>query len=205
MSETVQIATQARSPRRTALWLQVVTIAWMLLECSVSLYSAVTAHSAAILAFGADSLVELLSATIVLLRFLPVPILTERKAARLAGGLLFALALIVFLVAIASMLLYLQAKTSLSGIAITIAALIVMPVLAQLKRREARRTGSRALAADAIQSATCAWLALTALAGLAANALFHIAWFDSAAALLAVPLLLREGRAAWQEHSCACC
>jgi len=80
-----------------------------------------------------------------------------------------------------------------------------MPVLAQLKRREARRTGSRALAADAIQSATCAWLALTALAGLAANALFHIAWFDSAAALLAVPLLLREGRAAWQEHSCACC
>ena len=205
MSDLLQVATDASAQRHTALRLQVVTVAWMLLECGVALYAAVTAHSAAILAFGADSLVEILSATVVLLRFLPIPIFSERKAARLAGVLLFVLALVVFLVAIASLLLRVHAKTSVSGIVITVAALIVMPALAHLKRREAHHTGSRALAADAIQSATCAWLALTALAGLAANAFFHIAWFDSAAALLAVPLLLREGRAAWREHSCACC
>lgn len=204
MSETIQIAAKARTPRRTALWLQIVTLVWMSLECGVSFYSAVTSHSAAILAFGADSLVELLSATVVLLRFLPVPILSERKASRLAGGLLVALAFVVFVASMASILLRVHAKPSVSGIAITVAAPFVMPLLAHLKRREAHRVGSRALAADAIQSATCAWLALTALAGLAANALFHLWWLDSAAALVAIPLLIREGRSAWQGDACGC-
>jgi len=69
--------------------------------------------------------------------------------------------------------------------AITAAALVAMPVLAGLKRREARRSGNAALAADAVQSATCAYIALVALVGLAVNAAFHIAWFDSVAALAA--------------------
>ena len=79
---------------------------------------------------------------------------------------------------------------------VTIAALAVMPILATLKRREARRTNNVALAADAVQSATCAYLALITLAGLAANAVFHIPWVDSVAALLAIPILLKEGRMA---------
>lgn len=176
----------------------------MLFECGVALYSAITARSAAILAFGADSLVELVSATVVLLRFLPIPVISERKAARLAGGLLFALALIVLVTALAAMALGVHSEPSLSGIAITIAALVVMPILAWLKRRESRRIGSRALAADAAQSAACAWLAFTALAGLTANAIFHIWWLDSAAALIAIPLLVREGLAAFKGHTCSC-
>jgi hypothetical protein len=56
-----------------------------------------------------------------------------------------------------------------------------------------------------VQSATCAYLAVIALAGLAINALFHIAWFDSLAALAAIPLLLKEGRAAWIGKACSCC
>jgi len=88
---------------------------------------------------------------------------------------------------------------------VTTCALIAMPFLAWLKRREARRTNNVALAADAVQSATCAYLALITLAGLAANAAFHIPWFDSLAALLAVPILFSEGRSAWQGHACGCC
>jgi divalent metal cation (Fe/Co/Zn/Cd) transporter len=80
-----------------------------------------------------------------------------------------------------------------------------MPVLAWLKRREARRAGNTALAADAVQSATCAYLALIALAGLIMNALFHIAWFDPVAALAAIPLLVKEGRSAWRGEACGCC
>ena len=57
--------------------------------------------------------------------------------------------------------------------AITVAALFAMPLLAWLKRREARRTHHPALAADAVQSATCAYLAVITLAGLAINAVFH--------------------------------
>ncbi len=52
---------------------------------------------------------------------------------------------------------------------------------------------------------TCAYLALLALLGLAARAVFGIAWFDDLAALLSLPLLLREARAAWRGHlGCAC-
>ena len=62
-----------------------------------------------------------------------------------------------------------------------------------------------ALAADAVQSATCAYLALITLVGLGLNAAFHWPWFDSLAALLAIPILVQEGRSAWKGHTCSCC
>ena len=187
------------------LWLQAITLAWMLAECGLSLYAAATAHSPALLAFGSDSFVELLSAGVVLLQYLPRVSISERNAARAAGVLLFALAFIVTATATVSLALRQRPQTSRLGIGVTLTALIAMPILATLKRREARRSNNSALAADAVQSATCAYLALIALAGLSINALFHIAWFDSLAALAAIPLLIKEGRAAWQGQACGCC
>ena len=209
MRNAVQFETQplraTMNPRPAVFWLQGITLAWMLVEFGVSAYAAWTAHSPAMLAFGSDSLVELLSATVVLLQWLPGVRISERRATRTAAILLFVLAFVVAAIAIASFALRVRPETSCAGIAITIAALIAMPVLAWLKRREARHSGNTALAADAVQSATCAYLALITLVGLAANALFHIPWFDSLAALAAVPLLLREGRSAWRGHTCGCC
>lgn len=188
-----------------ALWLQSITLLWMLVEFAIACFAAVTAHSPALLAFGSDSFVELLSATVVLLQWTPRFAIAEKAAGRVAGGLLFVLALVVAAVAIGSIILRWQPRTSRLGIGITIAALFVMPVLAMLKRREAHRSRNVALAADAVQSATCAYLALITLAGLAANALFHLPWLDSAAALLIFPLLVREGRSAWRGQTCGCC
>jgi divalent metal cation (Fe/Co/Zn/Cd) transporter len=215
MSGTVQIETPLSKVRTVActpprhsvavFWLQGVTLAWMLVECGLSLYAAAMAHSPVLLAFGSDSFVELVSAGVVLLQFVPRFSISERSAARAAGALLFAIALFVCVMASLSLALHLRPETSRLGIGITLAALIAMPVLAGLKRREARRSNNAALAADAVQSATCAYLAVIALGGLAINALFHIAWFDSAAALVAIPLLLKEGRAAWQGKACGCC
>jgi divalent metal cation (Fe/Co/Zn/Cd) transporter len=177
----------------------------MLVEFGVSAYAAVTAHSPAMLAFGSDSLVELLSATVVLLQWVPSMSISERRASRTAGVLLFVLAFMVVAIAVGSLALRLRPETSRAGIGITIAALVAMPVLASLKRREARRSRNAALAADAVQSATCAYIALITLAGLAANAAFHIAWFDSIAALLAVPILTNEGWSAWKNRGRGCC
>jgi divalent metal cation (Fe/Co/Zn/Cd) transporter len=177
----------------------------MLIECGVSAFAAWTAHSPAILAFGVDSLVEVLSATVVLLQFAPSFAISERKAARTAGALLFILAFAVASIAVATLALRIQPEVSRAGIGITIAALIAMPILAMLKRREARRSKNVALAADAVQSATCAYLAMITLAGLACNAAFHIPWIDSVAALAAIPILIKEGRSAWQGHACGCC
>ena len=196
---------RAAKPNVRVFWLQGVTLAWMLVEFGVSAYAAATAHSSAMLAFGSDSLVELLSAMVVLGQWIPGTSISERRASRVAGALLFALAAVVAAIAVAALALRLQPEKSCSGIAITTAALIAMPVLAALKRREAGRSGNAALAADAVQSATCAYIALITLIGLAMNATFHFAWFDSAAALAAIPLLIKEGRSAWRGHECGCC
>jgi divalent metal cation (Fe/Co/Zn/Cd) transporter len=215
MPELVQIGSPSSQPRTTAcppvqrshavLWIQGVTLAWMLIECGASLYAAAVAQSPAMLAFGSDSLVELLSATLVLVQFSSPTMVSEKKAARIAGALLFVLAAIVASTALLSLVLHLRPETSHLGMLVTIAALIAMPILATLKRREARRTNNVALAADAVQSATCAYLALVTLTGLTVNAAFHIPWVDSLAALVAVPILLHEGWLAWQGHACGCC
>lgn len=189
----------------TVLWLQGVTLVWMLAECAISIYAAKVAHSVALLAFGADSFVELLSATVTLLSFIPSFPLTKDRAGRWAGILLFVLAAVIALTAVVAMTRGVQPETSYAGLGITIAALFVMPVLAWLKRRVAVRSDNRALAADAIQSATCAYLAAITLAGLAANAIFHIHWIDSVAALAALPILVIEGRRGMRGETCGCC
>ena len=182
--------------------LQSVTIAWMLVECTLSLIAAARAHSVALLAFGSDSLIELLSALVVLLQFLPRFPLKKTHAERIAAILLYSLAVAVVVIALWS---YRNpVETSLLGIGVTSAALVAMPLLAWLKRRQARAANDRALAADAVQSATCAYLAAVTLAGLVIFALWHVRWVDAVAALAAVPVLIIEGRRAWRGDSCGC-
>ena len=187
---------------REVAWLQSVTIGWMLVECGLSLAAAAQAHSVALLAFGSDSLIELLSASVVLLMFLPRFPLTKMHAERAAAVLLFLLAGAVLV--IAALAWRSPMETSCLGIGITAAALIAMPVLAWLKRKQARAANNRALAADAVQSATCAYLAAVTLAGLVIYALWHVAWVDSVAACAAVPVLIIEGRRAWRGEGCGC-
>lgn len=207
-AETPQLshgAVLGGSVTQRALWLGGITLAWKLAECAISSYAAFTAHSPAILAFGSDSLVEVISAGVVVSQWSPRLRVSEQKAARLAGSLLFVLAFFVLAAAIAAFAFHLKPAESRSGVIITAASLLVMPILARKKRQEAHRIHNAALAADAVQSATCAYLALLALLGLALNAVFHIAWFDDLAALLAVPVLFKEARTAWRGHFCAHC
>jgi divalent metal cation (Fe/Co/Zn/Cd) transporter len=194
-----------QSAARHIVRLQLLTLAWMFIECGVALFSAYRAHSPALLAFGSDSFVELLSASVVLFQFLPSFALSPERAARIAGVLLFVLAAVVCLESIAALAKGVQPETSWTGIAVTAAALAIMPLLARAKRKAARQTGNRALQADAVQSATCAYLAALTAAGLIMNAMFHIRWVDPLAALLAVPILCIEGRRALRGNPCGCC
>jgi divalent metal cation (Fe/Co/Zn/Cd) transporter len=205
VSECVQVGSRSSRPPTVVLWLQGITLAWMLVECGLSLYAAALARSPALLAFGSDSLIELLSAMVVVLQVLPQFPYSQERANRTAGLLLFALAGIVVTLATVALALHFHPEISRLGICITIAALIAMPVLAWLKEREAFRTNNPALRADAVQSANCAYLAGITLVGLVVNAAFGAAWLDSLAALVAVPLLIKEGNAAWRGESCGCC
>jgi divalent metal cation (Fe/Co/Zn/Cd) transporter len=185
--------------------IQTITIAWMCAEAALSLWAAWTAHSPALTAFGGDSAVELLSATVVLWRFrTQASEHTERRTARIAGGLLFALTAYVVLASAMSLLGYSEPRTSYLGMAVLLGAAIVMPVLAKEKRRLSTLTGSATLRADAAESALCAYLSIIALIGLAVHAIWHITWADPVAALLITPLIAREAREAWRGRACGC-
>jgi len=187
--------------------MQAITIAWMSVEAAVSLWVAWIARSPALLAFGGDSAVELLSAVVVLWRFRAhaVPRDAERRAARITGALLFVLAAYVVVASAMSLMGYSEPKATSLGIAILMAAAVIMPWLAREKRKLSAATGSAALRADAAESALCAYLSMIALAGLAANAIWHVAWADPAAALVVTPLIAWEGREAIRGKACECC
>ena len=186
---------------------QVFTMVWMTVEAVVSLSASWKARSPALLAFGGDSAIELFSAVLVLWRFRAAAANeeVERRAARVAGALLFALAAYVTVGSASSLLGYSEPRPTLAGIAILVASLAVMPWFATEKRRLSAATGSAVLRADAAQSALCAYLSLIALVGLAVNAIWHLAWADPVAALLIIPLVLRESWQAIRGRPCDCC
>jgi len=205
MASVLQIATPDAIRRIQRV--QTVTIAWMSVEAAVSLVAAWRASSPALLAFGGDSAIELFSAVVVLRRFRATNTHedAERRAARVAGALLFTLAAFVAVTSVTSLLGYSEPKPTFLGIAILIAAAVVMPWLAKEKRRLSGATGSAALRADAAQSALCAYLSLIALAGLAINVIWHVKWADPIAAVGVLPLIIWEGQEAVRGKARGCC
>jgi len=106
---------------------------------------------------------------------------------------------------VGAMALRLRPETSFADLGITLAALIAMPALAFLKRREARRSNNRALAADAVQSATCAYVALITLVGsrsmrrsISHGSIRLPLWRQ-------FPSSSKMSISAWQGHPCGCC
>jgi Co/Zn/Cd efflux system component len=182
--------------------LQVITVVWMSVEAAVSLGTAWHAHSPALFGFGGDSLIELLSAAVVLGRFKFR--VDEARAAQIAGVLLLGLAGLVVLTSILNFIGYREADRSLIGIAVLLAAAVAMPFLASRKRKLAAVTSSASLKADAAESALCGYMACIALAGLGANAIWGKSWADPLAALALTPLILREGREALRARRICC-
>jgi len=188
------------------IWIQTLTLIWMSVEAVVSLGAAWAANSPALLGFGGDSAVELLSAAVVLWRF-HSPSRgdhAEQRAARIAGGLLFVLATFVAAASVLALLGEVDARPSPIGIAMLVLAAMIMPWLAAQKRQLSTVTASGALRADAAESAVCGYLALIALAGLAINAVWKVSWADPVAALTLLPLIVREGWEASKGKPCCC-
>ena len=194
--------------------MEALTIAWMIVEAAASIAAGVLARSLLLIAFGVDSGIELLSASVLYWRLrreaqakpgeeAAVERL-ERRTARFGGYLLYALALYVLVQAGSGLWRRGAAETSWLGIAVAVVAALGMPVLARAKIRVAAEIGSRALRADAMETITCGYLSWVLLAGLVANALLHWWWLDSAAALVLVPFLIKEGREAIAGECCGC-
>jgi divalent metal cation (Fe/Co/Zn/Cd) transporter len=189
--------------------LETLTVAWMALEAALAIGAGVLARSVLLTAFGADSVVELLSGATLLWR-LRIEARSgnatsvrgvETRATWISAVLLLLLSGYVFVSAIAGLVLRLEPERSWLGVVVAAAALVAMPWLAYEKNRVNVTLQSSALHADIVESATCAYLAGVTLVGVAVNALTGWWWVEYIAALALLRWLIPETRecfeAAW--------
>lgn len=188
--------------------LEIFTITWNFLEGLIAIVSGVTAGSIALVGFGFDSGIEVLSGVVLLVR-LSLDVHEERRetiekiSLRLVGISFLFLAAYVTYDSLSLLLHNSPPEKSLIGIVLAIVSLLIMPWLAKQKRSIATAIQSDALAADAKQTDFCVFLSAILLVGLLLNALFGLWWADPIAALVMVPLIAKEGFDGLRGKSCS--
>jgi divalent metal cation (Fe/Co/Zn/Cd) transporter len=185
---------------RQGFLLEYASVAWMVVEAAVAVSAGVAADSVALIGFGLDSVIECFAAGVVIWQLRGVGEAREVAAVRLIGSTFFILAAYVTAEAVHDLVSGAQAKSSAPGLAIAIAALVVMPVLALGKRRVGSALNNRTLLADAAETTFCALLSAAAIVGLGFNLVFGWAWADPAAALVIAALAVKEGFEAWENE-----
>lgn len=132
--------------------LEYFTIAWNSLEGMIAIGAGLIAGSIALVGFGFDSVIEVISGITLLWR-LHADLNEARRerveaiSLRIVGVCFVALALYVGYDSMASLWSRAAPERSVTGIALAIASLIAMPLLARAKRKIASGIGSGALAA----------------------------------------------------------
>jgi len=196
---------------RRGVSLEVLTVAWMLIEAAVALGAGIAARSVLLTAFGVDSVVELLSG-IVLYRRLSVESRgaatrdverLESMTVRISAVLLVLLCAYVVLTSLAGIALRVMPEGSIAGIAVSAAAVVLMPLLAYFKRQTNRVIDSPSLRADIAESISCAFLAGVTLLGLAFSMVTGWWWVQYIAALALLVWLVPEAREAlehWRDN-----
>lgn len=180
------------------------TVAWMTVEATLAIVVGVLARSVLLTAFGADSVIELLSGATLLWRLSGEARgqnderveAAERQATRISAMLLVLLCAYVAISSIAGVILRLEPERSWVAAAVSGAALVLMPWLAVRKRWVNRTLQSPALRADIVESVTCAYLAAVTLVGVGINALTGWWWIEYLAAIALLRWLVPEAREA---------
>jgi len=189
--------------RRRIRWIVAATIVYNVIEAVIAIAAGTVASSAALVGFGLDSIVEVLSAAAVAWQFsAPDPEKREKTALRVIAWSFFALAAYVSVDAGLSLFGLREAEHSPVGIALAAVSLAVMPFLSLAERRAGRELGSATAVADSKQTLICSYLSAALLVGLLLNTLLGWAWADSVAALVIVVFAVREGLEAWRGDAC---
>lgn len=171
------------------------SLGWMAVEVVGSIGIGLLAGSFALLAFGGDSLVEIISGLVTTLHL-------RRDSSgsgdlgegteKLTRFLLVALIPVIGGGAVYSYLIGFKPEPSLLGIAVALGAVVIMPVLWIQKRRIGRETNCAPLSMDAVQSVTCFLMSIALLGGLLANYLFGIGWMDYVATGVILAFVAKE-------------
>ena len=187
---------------KTLSWL---SLAYMTAEGAIAITAAILASSVALLGFGLDSAIEGLASIIVIWRFTGRRRLSahaEQRARRLVAISFFLLAPYIAQDAVRTLINAQHPSISWIGIGLSIASIIVMPLLGRAKQRIGFQLGSGATAGEGTQNMLCAYLASGVLVGLALNAGFGLWWADPAVALGIAAIAINEGRETWRGEDC---
>jgi divalent metal cation (Fe/Co/Zn/Cd) transporter len=203
--ETASTASGVPLPslHRRAIRLEQFSIAWMLVEAGVALTAGIIAGSLALTSFGFDSIIELVSASLVLRRLRAeltggrADEQAERRVLRIIAVTFFVLAAYVVIASVIDLTAQAHPERSPVGIALIVSSMLVMPLLGWRKRRVGTLLQNQLVLADAAETILCAALAVTTLLGLVLFAAFGWWWADPVAALAVAYFAVREGREAW--------
>lgn len=184
-------------------WVVTATISYNVVEAVIAIWAGRMASSSALIGFGLDSVVEVLSAAAVAWQFAaPDPERRERRAMRFIAVAFFALALFVSVQAVRTLLGAAEPEHSSVGIVLAAVSVVVMPFLSWFERRTGRELGSASAVADSKQTLLCTYLSAVLLVGLVLNSTLGWTWADPLAALVIAAIAVREGREAWRGDSC---
>jgi len=186
---------------RRALRLEYFTIGWNVLEAIVAIGAGVVAGSVALVGFGVDSGIEVISAVGLWWRLRTAgPDATvaeesaaERRALYIVAATFFLLAAYIAYEAGMALLGREEPDRSTVGLVLSVLSLLIMPLLAWWKQRTGRQMHSRALVADSVETWVCSYLSLALLAGVGLHQLFGWWWADAVGALAMVPVIVWQG------------
>lgn len=196
------ITTERRvSLHRRAVRLEYFTVGWNVIEAGVAITAGVIAGSVALIGFGVDSGIEVISAVGLLWRLRKAgphaevgeESAAEKRALFIVAATFFLLAAYITFEAVGSLLAREEPLTSPVGIGLSILSLAIMPALAIAKQRTGRDMGSRALIADSRETWVCSYLSLALLVGVGLYALAGWWWADPIGALAMLPVILWQG------------
>ena len=186
----------------TGIKVEYLSSAWMIVEALGSVGFGLMAGSFALLAFGGDSLVELISGFAVLSHLRKDVTGSEiqtRRTELLTTGLLFALIPVIGLGVVYSYALGVRPESSPLGIVIAIGAVVIMPYLWWEKRKIGEETRNLPLSIDAVESITCLFMAIALLGGLLAEYFFGLWWADYLATGVILAFVAREAFESYNE------
>ena len=199
-----------------ALLLSIITIGYNIAEGIISVSFGVTDDTLALLGFGVDSFVEVISGIGILHLVIRLqrandesPDRFERQALRITGFAFYLLAAGLVIGSAINAYLGTKPDTTIVGIIISSVSILTMWFLMRAKLKVGKQLGSNAIIADANCTRTCFYLSFLLLGSSLIYEFTGIGWVDIIGALGIAWFAFTEGREAFEKaknvsHSCSC-
>lgn len=191
---------------RTAFILSLITIFYNIAEGVISVYIGAGDETLALLGFGVDSFVEVISGIGIahlILRMKYAKVQTrdsfEKTALRVTGTVFYLLTAGLLIGSVLNIINNVKPETTVPGIVIAVISIATMYWLMTSKLKVGKALNSDAIIADANCTKTCFYLSFILLTSSGLYELFSIAYFDIIGSLGIAYFAFKEGREAFEK------